>query len=471
MSLLGDGATIKGTPFMNILASTPNEPASVLDIVDCTSRMELGEKKDCVYIADLFEEHIQKLDPLGKLIFAVLFDGASNVQKGGRIIEERHPQISCLHGAEHVVSLFFKDVSRLRFVRHLIVNYRRVYRVFGSGSMHAPHAIFMTNSKTFNNGTRLGLLRASETRMAGFFVALHRMLRQQLSLLATLASPEYKGLELKKSVVRKVEAFLNDKQMWKCCYVLIRCLFPALHVLRLADKCTPGMDSLYYFVSRTDSAMARSTAAFREMGYFSTSVGNYPEYEELDEMDDANDDVPAEGGEDGEYDELLEDAMDDPQVSEDDDDDPDDLSNLGLPKGLSGTELGSNIIELWRRRRTKLVSDFAIAGWLLSPLEEVRAHAKQYRDGSHDSAMDRILKKMYHNLTEEELGNVMDTFWTEFDTFVNRTGASYGPGRKFIWNSDLLRQRQSAQWHAQYSLKSTKVCVSFLFLFFKPLVD
>jgi hypothetical protein len=65
----------------------------------------------------------------------------------------------------------------------------------------------------------------------------------------------------------------------------------------------------------------------------------------------------------------------------------------------------------------------------------------------------------------------MDTFWTEFDTFVNRTGASYGPGRKFIWNSDLLRQRQSAQWHAQYSLKSTKVCVSFLFLFFKPLVD
>jgi hypothetical protein len=120
-----------------------------------------------------------------------------------------------------------------------------------------------------------------------------------------------------------------------------------------------------------------------------------------------------------------------------------------------------------------LVSDFAIAGWLLSPLEEVRAHAKQYRDGSHDSAMDRILKKMYHNLTEEELGNVMDTFWTEFDTFVNRTGASYGPGRKFIWNSDLLRQRQSAQWHAQYSLKSTKVCVSFLFLFlfFEPLVD
>ena len=208
--------------------------------------------------------------------------------------------------------------------------------------------------------------------------------------------------------------------------------------------------------------MTRSTASFREMGYFSTSVGNF---EELDEREDANDDAPPEeGGSDREYDDMLEDAQEDPEVSNDDDDDPDDLSDLGLPKGLSGTELGSNIIELWRRRRTKLVSDFAIAGWLLSPLEEVRGHVKQNREGYHDTAMDRILQKMYHYLTEEELGNVMDTFWTEYDTFVNRTGASYGAGRKYIWNSELLRQRHSAQWHAQYSLKSTKVCVSIFFV-------
>jgi hypothetical protein len=40
----------------------------------------------------------------------VLFDGASNVQKAGRILAIHHPRITVVHGAEHVTSLFFKDV-------------------------------------------------------------------------------------------------------------------------------------------------------------------------------------------------------------------------------------------------------------------------------------------------------------------------------------------------------------------------
>ena len=37
----------------------------------------------------------------------VLFDGASNVQKVGRILAINHLQITVVHGAEHVMSLFF----------------------------------------------------------------------------------------------------------------------------------------------------------------------------------------------------------------------------------------------------------------------------------------------------------------------------------------------------------------------------
>jgi hypothetical protein len=70
--------------------------------------------------------------------------------------------------------------------------------------------------------------------------------------------------------------------------------------------------------------------------------------------------------------------------------------------------------------------------------------------------MDRILNKMYHNLTDDELGGVKDMFWTEWNEFSTKTGR-YGDGRKYIWNSEWIRKRKSAQWHSQYSVAYTEV--------------
>jgi hypothetical protein len=227
MCLLGDGATVRGMPLMNVLVTTPNA-CSVLDIIDCTEHMEVGGKKDAKYIASIFEEHIETLDPKGVHLNAVLFDGASNVQKAGRVIEACYPQVSVLHGIEHVVSLFFSDVSRLPFVQFLVINYRRIYRVFGSGSMHAPYTIFQKQLFTFNGGTKIGLIRAADTRMAGYFLAFHRMLRLRPALEATIASVEFQSLRLTKPVVVKAVALLKDKEFWKALHVLTRCLFPAI---------------------------------------------------------------------------------------------------------------------------------------------------------------------------------------------------------------------------------------------------
>lgn len=119
---------------MNVLVATPNTQ-SVLDIVDCSEHLVAGGKKDARFIAQLFEESIEVLDPKGLNVNAIIFDGAFNVQKAGRIIEARYPQVSVLHGVEHVVSLFFGEVARLTFVKYLVIQYRRVYRMFGSGKL------------------------------------------------------------------------------------------------------------------------------------------------------------------------------------------------------------------------------------------------------------------------------------------------------------------------------------------------
>jgi hypothetical protein len=39
----------------------------------------------------------------------VLFDGASNVQSAGKLVSITYPRITVVHGAEHFVSLFFKE--------------------------------------------------------------------------------------------------------------------------------------------------------------------------------------------------------------------------------------------------------------------------------------------------------------------------------------------------------------------------
>jgi hypothetical protein len=55
IALFGDGATIEKSPMMILLGSSPNNPFALLDIVDCTSEMAKGGKKDAKYIAGAFE--------------------------------------------------------------------------------------------------------------------------------------------------------------------------------------------------------------------------------------------------------------------------------------------------------------------------------------------------------------------------------------------------------------------------------
>jgi hypothetical protein len=102
------------------LGSNPNNPFALLDIVDCTSEMAKGGKKDAKYIAGLLKPIIARIeqmkDPNNKktdhrgVVDLVLFDGASNVQNAGKLVFINYPCITVVHGIEYVVTLFFKDI-------------------------------------------------------------------------------------------------------------------------------------------------------------------------------------------------------------------------------------------------------------------------------------------------------------------------------------------------------------------------
>ena len=108
---------------------------------------------------------------------SIFFDGAASVQKPGKILAVKFPSITVLHGAEHVVSLFFSDIAkRIPTISQMISIYKKMYSVFGSGSYHSPHAIICRNSQA-HFGQNVGLIRAADTRMAGYFMAFARFIQ------------------------------------------------------------------------------------------------------------------------------------------------------------------------------------------------------------------------------------------------------------------------------------------------------
>jgi hypothetical protein len=159
LSLLGDGATYcEAYAACEYACCRGSRASGVLEIAECKGHIQGAGKKYDGFIAGLCLPHMTKIDPDKQFIDCVFFDGASNVQKAGVIMQVHYPRVVVLHGADHVVSLLFKDLSNIKVVKHQIVRYRFIYRVFGSGTMHSLYYIFQRHARAFNNGHPIGLL-------------------------------------------------------------------------------------------------------------------------------------------------------------------------------------------------------------------------------------------------------------------------------------------------------------------------
>ena len=110
------------------------------------------------------------------IVDLVLMDGASNVQKGAKILAIHYPRITVGHCAAHLVSLFFKDVyTQCPLFFNLHQFSKRLRNIFGS-CRHAPHAIFKKYTKLHNCGLHLGFIKDTDVRIAGAHIALCRVL-------------------------------------------------------------------------------------------------------------------------------------------------------------------------------------------------------------------------------------------------------------------------------------------------------
>ena len=261
VTVFGDGATIKSVALVNVLAAGVNNPFALLDIADCTNHLAAGGKKDAKYIADIVKPLItqmeSELDIHNKrspgIVDLVFFDGASNVQNAGQILQAFNPRITVGHGAEHVVSLFFSDVyNKVPQFKQLSEFCKKARNIFGS-VRHIPKAIFEQHSREHNHGVYLGFIKPSECRMAGEHIALLRLLRLRNALGSTILSKEWKDLRIFNADC----AILMNQDFWKLLFVMGRALYAPMRLLRLADQKTPAMDKLYFYVLQTDRMLPK----------------------------------------------------------------------------------------------------------------------------------------------------------------------------------------------------------------------
>ena len=130
---------------------------------------------------------MREIDPGKKLTNIVMFDGASNVQLGGKLLKLYYPKLTVMSGVEYTVSLFFNDVSMIPIVNQMLFYHKMIYNIFGPGIYHKPRSIFKSKSQEFYN-RNVGLFSGNKTRMAGYFVGRHRDLRMLKFLQATISS-------------------------------------------------------------------------------------------------------------------------------------------------------------------------------------------------------------------------------------------------------------------------------------------
>ena len=404
-----------------------------------TNHLVEGGKKDATFVAALFEPWVVKLNPKRTRIDCIFFDGASNVQKAGDILAAKFPCINVQTCVAHCVSLFFSDIcKRLWQVRLMLVNYRRVYRIFGSGAMHSPYALFIAQSKNFNAGRKVGLIKAAGTRMAGHSYALIRMLRLRAPLMATITSAAFQNLKLKSSLIKKAEAHLLNPDMWEATFILQRCLFPMIRCLRLGDtSACGGMSKIVYYVHMTDDAIEKSKELLRNLKYFDDhDPGDADDETGLDLEDDFDDD---------DSDDSV-DHQNTKELSDEEEEDDDSVEEL---------HLGEKIALYWEKRRTKLITPLSLAGWFCSPLEEIRKDVALRHTGADRLAVEKVIAKLYYPMVDEDLGQVIQTFWSEFDDFQIKSGMHYA--RSWIWTSDEIKQGNCHRWHKLYTLPHTKV--------------
>lgn len=117
-------------------------------------------------------------------------------------------------------------------------------------------------------------------------------------------------------------------------------------------------------------------------------------------------------------------------------------------KDIKDMSFGESLIFLWKKRESRLASDFAVAGWLLSIDRKVFEDAKKNYKTHHVEQLKSVANRLFMHFDETirkvRVKNCMD----DFLYFRSKT---YAFDNDEWWESDLITQGKSYEWHLTYT--------------------
>ncbi len=192
---------------------------------------------------------------------------------------------------------------------------------------------------------------------------------------------------------------VQSDRFWTDLQEIVKLFEPCLYILRLADRETPAMDQLYFYVRKMDKIVSTLKMTLNQMeekynkqngpnidtnimNYFLRSKDNLDLKSVLEPILDLEEDDDSSISDESEAD--NEEEEDDEMLSDNESSNVDDDNKCG------------NILEnAWNRRSKALRTDVAIAGWFCSPYQEVMDDCSENHTGEHKTAVTRLLRKWF----------------------------------------------------------------------------
>jgi hypothetical protein len=121
--------------------------------------------------------------------------------------------------------------------------------------------------------------------------------------------------------------------------------------------------------------------------------------------------------------------------------------------------LGHHLIFLWEKRKSQLISDFAVLGWLVSVVPEIILDAKSYTHDERERA-ERCLKQLWHpqSAIESQFQQNLNKFFFELSKFHNREGPY---DNKRIWRDAYALTGQTHLWHNEHTVRFKYMSLGF----------
>ena len=128
----------------------------------------------------------------------------------------------------------------------------------------------------------------------------------------------------------------------------------------------------------------------------------------------------------------------------DNDDDEDDEENDVL-------SFGRRFIWHWDKRKNKIEHEYAIAGWALCVMPEVRKDVAARLTGTHRDAVAEVVRRLHltpcpnthPDIARMTPADILDTLWNEFKSFQQCTHPFVKPSR---WATVDVTQGNSFLW-------------------------